>query len=237
MGIMEFLEAMGTSNIPLLAAFFIGLLMAIAPCPMATNIAAIAYISRRIGDRTHTVWVGTLYSLGRMVTYVGLTFLIVSAGLNIQTVSFFLQNWGERLLGPFLVLLGILMLEIVEVPSLSLGSRWNGFREGLANRGLLGSFLLGIFFALSFCPFSAVLFFGMLLPLSFAHGDPLFLPAIFALATGLPVVVISVLLVQGVSRVTLLMKRVQATEIWMKRVVAALFLAVGIYYIVVGYVF
>ena len=121
---MEFMEAMGMSNIPLLAAFFIGLLMALAPCPMATNIAAVAYLSRRIGDPRHTARVGAAYSLGRMAAYVGLTFLIVSAGLNIQAVSFFLQRWGERLLGPFLLLSGILMLEVVEVPSLSLGSRW-----------------------------------------------------------------------------------------------------------------
>jgi Thiol:disulfide interchange protein len=236
MGIMELLEAMGTSNIPLLAAFFIGLLMAFAPCPMATNIAAIAYISRRFENHNHTVWVGILYSLGRMVTYVGLTFLIVSAGLNIQAVSFFLQDWGEKLLGPFLVFLGILTLEIVEVPSLSLGSRWTGLREGLAERGYLGSFLLGILFALSFCPFSAVLFFGMLLPLSFAQGDPLLLPAVFAFATGLPVILVSLLLVKGVRQVTRLMSSIQGAEAWMKRIVAALFLGIGIYYIVVVYV-
>ena len=113
---MGSLETLGTSGIPLVAAFFIGLLMTFTPCPLATNITAIAFISRKIGDSRHTLLVGTLYALGRMAAYIGLTALIVYAGLNIQSISFFLQEYGEKLIGPFLVIMGILMLEVVDIP-------------------------------------------------------------------------------------------------------------------------
>jgi cytochrome c biogenesis protein CcdA len=232
---MGAMEALGTSSIPLVAAFFIGLLMAFSPCPLATNITAIAYVSRKIEDSRHTLLVGTLYSLGRMAAYVGLAALIVYSGLNIQAISFFLQEYGEKLLGPFLVIMGIVMLEIIDVP-LPGGHGWlQKIEMYLAERGYAGGFLLGVIFALAFCPFSAVLFFGMLIPIALRTGDAIVVPAVFALATGLPVIIISFLIVHGMKRVTGMMTAAQKMEIWVKRVVAAVFLAVGLYYIVIVY--
>jgi cytochrome c-type biogenesis protein len=232
---MGAMEALGTSSIPLVAAFFIGLLMAFSPCPLATNITAIAYVSRKIDDSRHTLLVGTLYSLGRMAAYVGLAALIVYTGLNIQAISFFLQEYGEKLLGPFLVIMGIVMLEIIDVPPPG-GHGWlQKIELYLAERGYAGGFLLGVIFALAFCPFSAVLFFGMLIPIALKTGDAIFVPAVFALATGLPVIIISFLIVHGMKRMTGLMSTVQKMETWVRRVVAAVFLAVGLYYIVLVY--
>jgi cytochrome c-type biogenesis protein len=229
------IEALGTSGIPLVAAFFIGLLMTFSPCPLATNITAIAFISRKIDDSRHTLLVGALYSLGRMAAYIGLTTLIVYSGLNIQAISFFLQSYGEKIIGPFLVAMGILMLEIVDIP-LPGGHGWlQRLEKSLAERGYIGGFLLGVVFALALCPFSAVLFFGMLIPIALKTGDAFFVPAVFALATALPVIVISVLLVHGISRVSGMMATVQKMEKWVKRVVAAVFIGIGVYYIAIVY--
>ncbi|HPX72516.1 MAG TPA: sulfite exporter TauE/SafE family protein, partial [Methanoregulaceae archaeon] len=135
---MGSMEALGTSGIPLVAAFFIGLVMTFSPCPLATNITAIAFISKKIGDSRHTLLVGTLYALGRMVAYIGLTALIVYAGLNIQSISLFLQEYGEKLIGPFLVIMGILMLELVDIPSIG-GQGWlQKIELYLGEKGYLG---------------------------------------------------------------------------------------------------
>ena len=233
--VMGSMEALGTSGIPLVAAFFIGLMMTFSPCPLATNITAIAFISKKVGDSKHTLLVGTLYALGRMAAYIGITALIVYAGLNIQAISLFLQEYGEKIIGPFLVIMGILLLEIVEVP-LPGGHGWlQKIEIYLGEKGYLGGFLLGVIFALALCPFAAVLFFGMLIPIALKTGDALIVPAVFAIATALPVIIISLALVSGVNRVSGMMKTVQKYEKWIKWAVAAVFIVVGIYYIVIVY--
>jgi len=232
---MGSMEALGTSSIPLVAAFFIGLVMTFSPCPLATNITAIAFISKKIGDNRHTILVGTLYALGRMAAYIGLTALIVYAGLNIQSISLFLQEYGEMLIGPFLVIMGILMLELVDIPSIG-GQGWlQKIELYLGEKGYLGGFLLGVVFALALCPFAAVLFFGMLIPIALKTCDAIFVPAVFGIATALPVIIISIVLVSGVNRVSGMMTAVQKNEKWIKWAVAAVFIIVGVYYIVIVY--
>jgi cytochrome c-type biogenesis protein len=229
------MESLGTSSIPLVAAFAIGLLMAFSPCPLATNITAIAYVSRKIDDSRHTLRVGILYSLGRMAAYVGLTALIVYAGLNVQAIALFLQEYGEKILGPFLVAMGIIMLEIIDIPLPGGHGSLQKLEASLAERGYLGGFLLGVLFALAFCPFSAVLFFGMLLPIALKTADAILVPAVFALATGLPVIIVSFFLAYGVKQVSGLLSTAQKMEKWIKRAVAAVFIGVGIYYIIIVY--
>jgi len=209
--------------------------MAFSPCPLATNITAIAYVSRKIDESRHTLLVGTLYSLGRMAAYVGLAALIVYAGLNIQAIALFLQDYGEKLLGLFLVIMGIVMLEIIDIPLPGGHRSLQKVEAYLAERGYIGGFLLGVVFALAFCPFSAVLFFGMLIPIALKTGDAILVPAVFALATGLPVIIVSFLLVYGMKRITGMMSTVQKIEKWIKRVVAAVFIGVGMYYILIVY--
>ncbi len=231
--LMSFMETMGSSDIPLVAAFFIGLMMAISPCPMTTNITAIAYLSRKIGDKRYTLLVGLLYCFGRMSVYVAIASLIVLFGLNVQSIALFLQEYGDLLLGPILLIGGVLMLGIVPLP-FGFENTWiQDVKEQLSRRlsdqGLLGSFFLGILFALSFCPFSAVLFFGMLIPLALSTKDPVGVPLAFGLATGLPVILFSFLLVTGMNRCSSFLGRVQAAEIWFRRIVAVLFILIGMY--------
>lgn len=231
MGLMAFMEIMGTSGIPIVAAFFIGLMTAISPCPLATNITAVAYVSKKIDNSKHTILVGFLYTLGRMFTYVALASLIVWFGLQTQTISLFLQKYGEKILGPLLLIIGIIMLDIFKFHFFKSNNKLNKLKERLADKGFLGSFLLGVIFALAFCPFSAVLFFGVLIPLALRVGDGLAIPAVFAFATGLPVIIFSIILTKGVSKLGKIMNRVQTFELWMRKTVAVIFIMVGLYYI------
>jgi cytochrome c-type biogenesis protein len=226
---MDFMQAMGTSGVPLVAAFFIGLMTAMSPCPLATNITAIAFISRRIDNSRHTLLVGSLYGAGRTVAYVALAAAIVYSGLNVQAVSFFLQDYGEMLLGPLLLVLGILMLDLIDITLPGGDRRLTSLMEPLSQKGFAGSFLLGILFALSFCPFSAVLFFGMLIPIALKTGDAFFVPAVFGIATALPVIVVSILLVRGFGQAARLLQQAQAVDYWVKKAVAAVFIGIGIY--------
>jgi cytochrome c biogenesis protein CcdA len=235
MSLMAFMEAMGTSNIAIIAAFFIGLMTAISPCPLATNITAIAYASKRISSSRHTLLVGFLYTLGRMFTYVSIAALIVWFGLNTQTLSLFLQKYGERILGPLLILIGIVMLGIIKFNFLKENKIISKLKEKLANRGFLGAFLLGVIFALAFCPFSAVLFFGMLIPLALKAGDGIIIPSVFAFATGLPVIIFSFILVYSVSKLGDIMNKIQIFEKWARRIVSVIFICVGIYYTIIIY--
>jgi len=237
MDLLIFLGTMGESPIPVIAAFFIGLMTAISPCPLATNITAIAYISKRIDSSRHTLLTGFVYTLGRMAAYIAVASVIVFFGMNIQIIALGLQHYGERLLGPFLLLCGIYLLDIVHFDWLPAGDWFSGFTSGisarLAGKGYLGAFLLGVIFALSFCPFSAVLFFAMLIPLALGAGDPVIIPAVFALATGLPVIVISYLLVRGLGKSKGVIQKIGDAEKWIRRTVAAVFIVVGVYYIVI----
>jgi cytochrome c biogenesis protein CcdA len=230
MDLFLFMETMGTSGIPIIAAFFIGLMTAISPCPLATNITAIAYASKRIDNSKHTLLVGFLYTLGRMFTYVAIASLIVWVGISTQMISLFLQQYGEKVLGPLLIIVGILLLGLVKLSSSQNNDRFGALKEKLAHRGFLGAFLLGVIFALAFCPFSGVLFFGMLIPLAIQSGDSFVIPAVFAFATGLPVILFSFLLVKSVNKVGTIMNKVQDFELWMRRVVSIIFILVGAYY-------
>jgi len=230
MTLMSFMEAMSTSSFPLIAAFFIGLMTALSPCPLATNITAIAYISKKIGDGKKTLLTGVVYTLGRMFTYVLLASLIVYIGLNVQAISLFLQKYGERILGPLLIIMSLIMLNIIKLPSLKSGDKINRLKEKLSEKGYFGSFLLGVIFALAFCPFSAVLFFGMLIPLALKYSDGILIPSVFSLATGLPVIIFAFILTFSVSKLGKIMNKVQTFEKYMRYAIAIIFIIVGVYY-------
>jgi cytochrome c biogenesis protein CcdA len=239
MDLLNLLGGMAESPVPVIAAFFLGLMTAISPCPLATNVTAIAFISKKIDNRRHTLVTGCIYTLGRMAAYVAVASAFVFFGMNIQIVALGLQHYGEQLLGPFLIVCGIYLLGIIHLEQLPGGDRLSRYTSGLSSRlaekGYLGAFLLGIVFAMSFCPFSAVLFFAMLIPLAIGAGDPILIPAVFAIATGLPVIIISYLLVQGIDKCKGMVQHVQDLEPWIRRAVAVVFIAVGIYYVTLMY--
>jgi len=229
---VENVTSLFSSNIPAISALFLGLITAISPCPLATNIAAVAYISQKVTDRKYAVTTGALYTLGRIFSYSIIGALIITVGLEIPGVALFLQSAGERVLGPILIVVGLLMLFIHKV-SLGRGSGGLAVLGGkVANWGMVGGFLLGVLFALAFCPYSAVLYFGVLMPLALKSAGGIALPVIFAIGTGLPVLIFGTLLSLGVSGVSTWLNAISRVERFIRIIVAIVFIGVGIYYVV-----
>jgi cytochrome c-type biogenesis protein len=220
------------AGIPLLAAFLLGLLTAVSPCPLATNIAAVAYIARDIEDRRRTALSGTLYTAGRAAAYTVLGLALVYLGANVVNVSGFLRNSAVYYLGPLLILISLVMLDVINLSFLK-GGYAARLGERVSGKGPLGAFLLGGIFALSFCPYSAILFFGMLIPLAIGTpGGGLYLPAVYALGTGLPVLLIALLIAFGAGAWAGYMDKVQKWEKYIRKAAGLVFLGVGIYYVV-----
>jgi len=222
----------GNLNIPVLSALLLGLITAISPCPMATNIAAIAYVSRRVKERRYAIITGALYTLGRMFSYSIIGVLIIVVGLEIPGLATFLQDFGEQALGPLLIVIGVIML-IVNRISLGLGGgKLSALGAKVADWGMIGGFLLGALFALAFCPYSAALFFGVLIPLALKSAGGVTLPAVYAIGTGLPVLVFGVLISLGVARVSNWLNAVTRAEKIIRVAVSIIFIGVGIYLVV-----
>ncbi|MFH0861803.1 MAG: aromatic aminobenezylarsenical efflux permease ArsG family transporter [Candidatus Altiarchaeota archaeon] len=235
MELMAFMETMGSSNVPVIAAFFIGLMTAISPCPLTTNITAIAFISRRIGDGRQTVLLGIIYTIGRMFSYAALASLIVYMGLNTQQISSFLQSYGGKMIGPVLVFTGLVMLEAIKFDFMVGGDRMDRLGKTLADLGYAGAFLLGVLFALAFCPFSAVLYFGMMIPLALKAHDGVAIPSAFALATGLPVIVSSAILSRSLAKLGQYMGKIRQIEQWTRKTAAIVVILAGTYYLVLSF--
>jgi len=229
---MDLSGILGDVNIPILSALLLGLITAISPCPLATNIAALAYVSRRVTERRYAVITGVLYTLGRMFSYSILGVIIIVAGLEIPGVASFLQDFGEQVLGPLLIVVGVIMLIVNRIP-LSLGDgKLSSIGEKIANWGMIGGFLLGALFALAFCPYSAVLFFGVLIPLALKSTGGVILPAVYAIGTALPVLVFGTLLSFSVAKVSTWLNAVTRAEKVIRIIVSVIFIGVGIYCVV-----
>ncbi|MCK5122855.1 MAG: sulfite exporter TauE/SafE family protein [Candidatus Pacebacteria bacterium] len=227
---MDFVNALIDSyNIPLLTAFLLGVLTSISPCPLATNITAIAYISREIKTVKNTLLNGFYYTLGRGISYTLLATLIYF-GLSSFKISNIFQGWGDKILGPILIIIGLIMFGIIKINIGSHNEKIEKLKEWLATKGYIGSLLLGILFALAFCPYSGVLFFGVLIPLILNSSESLFLPPIFALGTGLPVIIFSFLIAFSMQKVSQAFQIVQKVERVMRYAVASVFLISGVYY-------
>ena len=216
---------------PWLTALLLGLMTAISPCPLATNITAIGFISRDIENRNRVFINGLFYTLGRAITYTAIA-LIILIGADQLKFSGFFQRYGEKIVGPLLIIIGLFMLDIVRI-------KFPGF-DGLTTRmqnkkkwSYLDAILLGLLFALAFCPYSGVLYFGMLVPLTIASSaSGLYLPVVYAIATGIPVIVFAWIIAYTISSIGGVYNKIKIFELWFRRVISVLFIAVGIYYII-----
>ena len=224
-------QIVANSDIPLLTSFVLGLIMATSPCPLATNITATAYLSKDIGDN-HRVFInGLLYTLGHIFSYTALG-LIFFLGASQFEIARFLHNLSGIWLGIALVAAGILMLDVIKInfPSLSFASKMNGRKITYRN-----AFLMGVVFALAFCPYSGVIYFGMLIPITIASPSGLLLPPVFAIAAALPVIIASWLIAYSISNVGKFYNSMKSFEKWFKHIVSAVFIIVGIYFIVINF--
>ena len=234
---MEWLQSLlDSSSTPVLTAFLLGLLTSISPCPLATNIAAIGFIGKHIENRRRIFVNGLLYTLGRAVAYTALgavLLVVLKGGSSLFGIQKFIGKYGEMLLGPALLLVGGFMLVGDRLNLPKLGFRGSG--EGLARRGGRGAFLLGMLFAMVFCPTSGVFYFGMLIPMSATATAGWLLPIVFAMATALPVLVVAWILAFSVGRIGAFYGKMQTVQRWLNWIVGGLFIAIGIYYCTVFY--
>jgi cytochrome c biogenesis protein CcdA len=210
-------------------AFWLGLLTSVSPCPLAANIAAMSYVGREVGSRRRTLLAGLLYTLGRAAAYAVLAAILVGGLLSVPQVALFLQRHMNRVIGPILIAVGAVLLEWIPVP---------GFGSGLYDRaggrlvraGLVGALPLGALLALAFCPVSAGLFFGGLIPLALERRSSLWLPALYGVGTGLPVVFFALLVSVSVAWAGAVSHKLQSVERWARFVTAAIVIVVGLYY-------
>ncbi|MGM9819415.1 MAG: aromatic aminobenezylarsenical efflux permease ArsG family transporter [Candidatus Onthomorpha sp.] len=228
---MEWLQSLiNSETTPVLTAFLLGLLTAISPCPLATNIAAIGYICNDTKQSRNILKNGLLYCLGRMFAYTILAVVLVSilkSGMSMFGLQKFVSTWGEKLLGPALVIMGLLMLfgNRLNLPSFG----FKGNAESLKNRGAWGALLLGVLFAMAFCPTSGMFYFGMLIPMATATTAGSLLAVVFALATALPVLIVAWLLAFSINSLGKFYGKMKTIERWTSVIVGTLFVLIGLY--------
>ncbi|MEW6584718.1 MAG: aromatic aminobenezylarsenical efflux permease ArsG family transporter [Nitrospirota bacterium] len=219
----------------LVSAVWLGILTSVSPCPLATNIAAVSFISRRITQRNVVFLSGILYTLGRSLTYIVIGVLIVKALVDIPILSDFLQRYINKILGIVLIIVGMVLLDLLRVP-LSLPSISEDAAKKLIDKGALGSLPLGILFALAFCPVSAALFFGGLIPIAVKAQSGIGLPLIYGIGTALPVLLFAFLVAAGAGYINDLYCRITKVEFYTKKATGIIFVVVGIYY-ALAYIF
>jgi len=218
------------SQFPIFSAFLLGLLTAISPCPLATNITAIGFISKEINNKNKIFINGLIYTLGRVISYSALA-IIIYLGADEFKLSGIFQKYGEKIIGPILIIIGLFMFGVIKLKFpewIKVGKKYQ--EQGIKN--YWESFLLGILFALAFCPYSGVLYFGMLIPLTIANPSGLVLPGIFAIATGIPVIIFAGLIAYTISGVGTFYNKLKTFEFWFRKIIASVFIIIGTYYII-----
>jgi len=226
---MEWLTELAQNNeIPLLAAFALGLLTAIAPCPLATNITATAFIAKTINSRKKVLLSGLLYTLGRMFSYTVIGAIIYFGASTFQIAKLFQGN-GEKFIGFVLVILGFIILDVIKLHFIKGGDWIEKLSDKFKTKGLLGAFLLGALFALAFCPYSGALFFGMLIPMTIKSG--LAMPILFSIGTGLPVILFAFVIAFSMEKLGIYFKAITKIEKIMRILAGFIFIVTGLYYI------
>ncbi len=222
-------EIINTVNAPILAAFLVGLLASIGPCPLATNVAAVSYTARQFANRRAVLATGLLYTLGRAMAYGLVGLMVLAAGEQISQLAGGLQDVADVALGPVLILVGLVLLDIIH-PSVTIGSTWLvRLQERVAQWKGIGAFLLGFTFALAFCPYSAAIYFGVLIPMALSSAGGFTLPFVFGLGTGLPVLALGVPLAMGVERAAAGLNALAQTERVVRKLAALVFIGAGLY--------
>ncbi len=210
------------------SAFWLGVLTSISPCPLATNVAAISFVARNLGSSQKVLWSGILYSLGRMLVYIVIAVLAVVSLLSLPEVSFFLETNMHKIIGPILIVVGIILLEVLPF-SFSTSVISSSLQNRAGRWGIWGSGLLGIVFALTFCPLSAALFFGSLIPLAVDGKSAVLMPSVYGLGTALPVFAFAIVMAFGVKSLGKFFEKLTQMEKWARKATAFVFIAAGLY--------
>lgn len=220
------------SSWPILSAWALGILTAISPCPLATNITATAYIARTLEGKRKVLLSGLLYTLGLAFTYTTIA-MIISMGASKFHVAKFFQGNGEKFLGPIMILIGLIMLNVIKFNFLGKSGLKDKMGEKFKDKGLLGSFLLGVLFAMAFCPYSGAMYFGMLVPMTIESQMGITLPLFFALGAGSLVIFFTFIIAFSFEKLGFYFKRITQIEKIMRYIAAVLFIGTGLYYVLI----
>ncbi|MFC1514886.1 aromatic aminobenezylarsenical efflux permease ArsG family transporter [Candidatus Omnitrophota bacterium] len=216
--------------LPFVSALWLGILTSISPCPLATNIAAVSFLSKKVNHPKLVVRSSIAYTVGRMLTYALLGVVIITSLASVPVTANFLQKYMNRILGPALLIAGLFLLDLIKmnIPGFSISQ---DKQTALAGSGVKGSFVLGVVFALSFCPFAAALFFGSLIPLALQSPYGIALPFFYGIGTGIPVVVFAVGIAMGVTSFSKWFRKAATLEVYARKITAILFIFIGAYFI------
>lgn len=217
---------------PILSAWALGVLTAISPCPLATNITATAYIARTLEGKRKILLSGFLYTLGLAFTYTTIA-MIISMGASKFHVAKFFQGNGEKFLGPIMIIIGLIMLNVIKLKFLGKSGLKEKMGDKFKDKGLLGSFLLGVLFAMAFCPYSGAMYFGMLVPMTIESEMGITLPLFFAIGAGSLVLFFTFVIAFSFEKLGLYFKRITQVEKVMRYIAAALFILTGLYYVLI----
>ena len=230
------------------AALYLGLLTSISPCPLATNIAAISYVGRKVGDSRWVMAAGLLYTLGRCLLYLALAVLLATTAMSIPAVSLFLQKYMHLVLGPIFLLLGMFLVGLI---TFSGGGAMmsEGMQKRIDAMGIWGALLLGVLFAVAFCPTSAAWFFGLValmlgseagavtamlakigisLPEASLPGATVVLPLIYGIGTAVPVLLVAFLLAYSAKSVGKTYNMLSKIEWWARQITGWIFVLAGV---------
>ncbi len=216
--------------LPFFSALWLGILTSISPCPLATNIAAVSFLSKKINQPKLVLQSSIAYTVGRMFTYAVLGIVIITSLVSVPATANFLQKYMNKILGPILIIVGLFLLDFIKmnIPSFSISQ---DKQTALAESGIKGSFMLGVIFALSFCPIAAALFFGSLIPLALKSTYGIILPFFYGIGTGIPVVIFALGVAMGVTSFSKWFRKATALELYMRKITGIIFLLVGIYFV------
>ena len=209
-------------------AFWLGILTSISPCPLATNIAAISFIGRQLDKQKFVFLAGMVYMLGRTFTYVVLGAFLVTSAQAIPAVAMFLQKYMAVLIGPLLIIVGVILLGVFKF-TFKGGGISEGTQKFVEKTGLLGAGVLGILFALSFCPPTAAMFFGNIFSIAMKHNSRFIVPGIYGIATALPVIVFAFMVAFATHMVGKVFNKLTIIEKWVRKITAVIFIVAGIY--------
>ena len=215
-------------NFPVFMALWFGILTSISPCPLAMNIAAVSFLSKKIETPFKTIFLGILYTFGRVLTYLILGGIIFYGTSSIPELARWLQIYMNKLLGPFLIIISVVLLEFIKFNT-------TGMIQGeklkkIAEKGdYFAAFLIGFIFALAFCPVSAALFFGSVFSLNASGGKFIHL-VLYGIGTGIPVLFFAVVIATGSNKLGLFFNKLSSFEYWARRFTGVIFLLAGIYY-------
>ncbi len=220
------------ANMPILGALLLGLLTAISPCPLATNITAMAYISKTLSGKRKVLLSGLLYTLGLALSYTTIALIIILGASKFHVAKFFQGN-GEKFVGPIMLIIGLIMLNFIKLNFLGKSNFTEKLQDKFKDKGLLGSFLLGALFAMAFCPYSGAMYFGILIPMSIKSSIGFSLPFFYAIGAGSLVLFFTFIIAFSIQKVGIYFNAITKTEKVMRVMAGLLFVITGMYYILI----